>query len=120
MSIEDKIRPLTHHSLGIPRQLLPGLRRMSIKVTPRHVVVALRAYERLMKLIEQGLAGVNVPADHEQDAADYVAHIIVDAAFLHNCIRASGYSLIGDFPYDHLADRIVPVKRHDGDVDKGV
>lgn len=120
MSIEDKIRPLAHHSLGIPHQLLPGLRRMGVRTTPQHVVVALRAYERLLRLIEQGLAGVNVPADHEQDAADYVAHIIVDAAFLHNCIRAAGYTLIGDFPYDHLADRIVPVKRDGRDAGKGV
>lgn len=107
MSVEDHIRPLKHHTIGFPPMMRAGLRRMRIETTPRHVAVATRAYERLLHIIEAGLAG-NVPVEREQDAADYVAHVVIDAAYLHHCIRASGYHLIGDFPYDYLADKVMP------------
>ena len=113
MSVESHIRPLAHHSLGIPHQIVVGMRRMSVTGTPRLVTLALRTYEQLLSFIEAGLEGKGlkggIPIEHEQDAADYVAHLIIDAAYVHGCLRAAGYTLVGDFPYDHLADRILPI-----------
>ena len=110
MSVESHIRPLHNHCLGIPPVVQQGLRRMNIFTTPKsQIAVVVRTYERLLKIIDAGLKG-NLPVEHEQQAADHVAHVVIDAAYLHGCLRAAGYKLVGDFPYDYLADRIIPAK----------
>lgn len=107
MSVRDHIGPVGKHHIG----LAPGLTRVFKSlifrpVNPRALSLALEVYEGMLKTIEQVLAGKASVKDEEQ-AAQLAAHMILDAAFIHNCIGSAGYP-IGKFIYDDLADKLFP------------
>lgn len=115
MSVRDHIGPLKSHRLGIPPEVMRMMRHMSDTkpANPKLLGESLNLYEMLVKAIEQFMAG-RCPVEREDHAAQIAAHFIVDAAFVHSCIAATGYQ-IGDFPYDDLADKILPVTPKPGD-----
>lgn len=109
MAVSDYLRPVEHHSMGIPPNVLQQLVRMT-EYSPQSMIdLAMRSYENILGHIEKGLRG-DVPVQSEQAAAEYVSHLIIDAAFFHHHLRRVG-CLIGDFPYDDLAERILPSKK---------
>lgn len=133
MSIRDLIRPLKTHTLGIPMAVQPGLRHMadvkariiqlSSKLSKtsqesselgslqqmlgKQLSIATETYSGLIDKIEYML-NHDVDVEHEQQAADIVTRLVIDAAFLHMCIAGADES-IGKFPYDDLANKIFPV-----------
>jgi hypothetical protein len=134
MSIKDLVRPLKSHSLGVPPVMQDGLRHMAdmkqrlnhltgktVKTTDERreqeyiqsvlshqLSVGLNIYEDLLKRIDTML-NHDVDVEHEQEAADIVTHLVIDAAFIHMCISGADDS-IGKFPYDYLANKIFPVQ----------
>lgn len=110
--IKDLIRPLQHHTCGIPPQIRTGMRHMS--GNQKLIDMSAELYEFQLRRIEQALSG-NAPVGHEQECADLAAHLIIDAAYVNMCLREAGYAA-GAFPYDDLADKLFP-KKIDGDTD---
>jgi len=51
--------------------------------------------------------GRGVKIEEEEMAAVYVTHLVVDAAFVHNCCRQADIE-VGAFPYDYLVDKLFP------------
>lgn len=107
MSVESQLKPLKNHVLGIPPQVQMMLRTMRpAKEMTKPLGLALELYERNLKFIEAIMSG-RCPVEREEKAAQVAAHLILDTAFIHNAIAGTGYQ-IGDFPYNYLADRILP------------
>lgn len=108
MAVVDYIVPITNHHCGIPRLVMYQMKRMN-RNSPKAIIdLALKSYEKVLSHIEKALNG-DVPSESEAQAADIASHLILDAAFIHDCLRHAG-CIIGDFPYDYLADRILPKK----------
>ena len=93
--IRDLIRPLQHHTCGIPPQIRTGMRHMS--GNQKLIDMSAELYEFQLRRIEQVLSG-NAPVGHEQECADLAAHLIIDAAYVN----------MGEFPYDDVADKLFP------------
>ncbi|MBQ3569572.1 MAG: hypothetical protein IJA20_02740 [Methanocorpusculum sp.] len=106
MAVIDHIKPLEHHSCGIPPQVMFHMKRLDKQSSKRMIDLAMSSYDKLVYLIEKALHG-DVPVDSEERAAEYASHLILDAAFIHDCLCHAG-CIVGAFPYDHLADRILP------------
>ena len=113
MSVVDHIKPIEHHALGIPQVMLFHVRNFNPQSPSWMIGIVQETYEKLLRFIEQGLHG-NVPIASEEAAAEYVSHLILDAAFLHDRLTAAGV-VLGKFPYDYLADRILPRKNTEED-----
>lgn len=116
MAVIDYIKPLEHHTSGLPpmvmfymRQLNPGL-----DLDRKFIDLTQEAYEKILRFIEQGLHG-DVPVNSEEKAAEAVSHLILDAAFVHDRLCAAGV-VVGAFPYDYLAEKLLP-KKKDEDAD---
>lgn len=115
MSVIDHIKPLKKHSLGIPRMIMESLRHLG-DVKPCNEKlrsIALEMYEKLLKHIEEALSG-HCPAEREDNAAEIAAHLIIDAAFIHQCIAQTDYP-IGEFPYNSVAAKLFPEEKQDAD-----
>lgn len=109
MAVLDHVRPLQKHVMGIPPEVMMGLKNLRPFSNPKMIALGVSLYERLLQKIEVISSG-KVPVEHEQEAADIAGHLIVDAAFIHNCIMRAGYQA-GEFPYNHLADKLIPRKK---------
>lgn len=109
MAVTDYLRPVEHHTCGIPPLVMMSLRNFSLSAPKRLVDLARETYDNLCGRIEDCLSGRGVPVDKEELAAEIAAHLIIDAAYLHDRLRVAG-ALVGPFPYDYLADRIMPRK----------
>jgi len=119
MRLRDNIKPLAHHVWGIPVPIRNMLQKL--KVTPlKHLKgqrgrarldMALRLYETMLKRIEkfEEEGDRHCPAERVEKAAEVLAHMIVDTAYIHDCISGTGYQ-IGDYPYGYLADKLIPGK----------
>lgn len=106
MAVVDHIKPLENHSSGIPPQVMFHMKRLNTQSSKRMIDLAMQSYDKVLRLIEKGLSG-DVPVDSEQRAAEYVSHLILDAAFIHDCLCHAG-CVVGKFPYDYLADKLLP------------
>lgn len=106
MAVIDHIKPLKNHSCGIPPQVMFHMKRLDKQSSKRMIDLALQSYDKVLSLIEKALHG-DVPVDSEERAAEYASHLILDAAFIHDCLSQAG-CIVGKFPYDHLADRLLP------------
>lgn len=115
MSVRDKIGPLKTHCLGIPPNIMRDMRHMADQSPPNQKMLSesLKLYENLLRYIEDMMDG-RCPVEREEHAAQVAAHFIVDAAFVHQCVAATGY-MIGEFPYNDLADKILPARPRSGD-----
>lgn len=101
--IADKLRPVREHRSGISDRtkaalLAPGANDLGKKVL-----------DSLCSLIDKTLAGAGCKVDDEQQAADFAAHLMIDAAWVFEVLHLHGVKL-GQFPYDQYADRIIPCK----------
>lgn len=114
MAVIDHIKPLEHHTCGIPPQVMFHMKRLNTQSSQRMVDLAMRSYDKVIALIEKGLHG-DVPVDSEERAAEYVSHLILDAAFIHDCLCHAG-CIVGAFPYDYLADRLLPKEKEQAEV----
>lgn len=107
MAVRDKIKPLEHHSPGFPPVVLEVLKYLSPSSPAMMISLASRAYEKMCELIEDGLNGHGVPVDEEERAAEYVAHLIIDTAILHDALNRA-HVFTGEYPYNDYADIILP------------
>ena len=114
MAVIDYIKPLEHHTSGLPPMVMFYMRQLNPDYDRKFIDLAQEAYEKLLRFIEQGLHG-DVPVDSEQKAAEAVSHLILDAAFVHDRLCAAGV-VVGAFPYDYLAEKLLP-KKKDEDAD---
>lgn len=114
MAVIDYIKPLEHHTSGLPPMVMFYMRQLNPGSDRKFIDLAQEAYEKLLRFIEQGLHG-DVPVDSEQKAAEAVSHLILDAAFVHDRLCAAGV-VVGAFPYDYLANKLLP-KKKDEDAD---
>ena len=114
MAVIDYIKPLEHHTSGLPPMVMFYMRQLNPGYDRKFIDLAQEAYEELLRFIEQGLHG-DVPVDSEQKAAEAVSHLILDAAFVHDRLCAAGV-VVGAFPYDYLAEKLLP-KKKDEDAD---
>lgn len=111
MSVVDHIKPVGTHHMGIPQPVLLGLKAMVIKPNPKMVVLAQQMYEQMLETLEQVMSG-KVPEEDEDRAAMLAGHLILDAAFIHQCLSTVG-KYPGEFPYDYLVDKLLPPLRND-------
>lgn len=108
MSVKDHIKPVNNFVSGIPltlRNMLRSLPKVGVG-NGKPLSLALSLYEKQLKFIEAVMSG-RCPVEREDKAAEIAAKLILDAAFVHQAIASTGYQ-IGDFPYDDLADIILP------------
>lgn len=110
MAIEDFIKPLDGHKPGFPKQIVGIIKNLNMFSHDMLKFLAEESYHRLLEMIDRGLSGQGVKVDEEEMAALYVSHLIVDAAILHNACRRAEIN-VGSFPYDYLADRLIPHKK---------
>lgn len=118
--LRDHIKPLAHHCSGIPRQIQQQLNILSmLKVSnivggrqKQLLDNALELYDKLLKQLEsyEKLGNDKCPVEREEKAAEIMAHMIIDLAFVHQAIASTGYQ-IGKFPYDELTDAIFGEKQ---------
>lgn len=111
MAVRDLLRPVDFHNPGFSPQQMAFIRNMGVRSTPKLVKRVRHEYDRLLELINRGLAGQGVDTEDEQVAADMVAHLMIDAAILHNSLKAAQVLGTGDFPYDWAVDIILPRKQ---------
>ena len=108
MAVADYIMPIQNHHSGIPPQFMYHMKRLN-KQSPKAMIdLAIKSYEKVLTYIERALNG-DVPSESEAQAADIASHLILDAAFMHDCLSHAG-CIVGKFPYDYLADKILPRK----------
>lgn len=112
MAVKDYLKPVTEHTSGIPSNVMLVLRGFGPHTSRKLLDPLIRAYEKQVRLIEvtldgKDLEGMPVPGDKEELAAEMVAHQIIDAAYLHERLRAAG-APIGEYPFDWAADIILP------------
>lgn len=112
MNLLDHIKPVRTHCLGIPPKLMSGFKHLrefkylDPDLYHQQLPVALKTYDHLMKYIAD-FVEQKVPPMRIDHAAEVAAHLIIDAAAIHQCIAESDYP-IGKFPYDYLAPRLYP------------
>lgn len=117
MAVKDYLKPLVEHRSGIPSNVMLMMRGFGPNTSRKMVEPLVRAYEKQVRLIEvtlegKDLEGFPIPADKEELAAEMVAHQIVDTAYLHDRLRAAG-APIGEFPFDWVAEIILPRDEED-------
>lgn len=111
MAVKDYIKSVRHHRCGIPSESLIFFKSLNITSSQLHIDVVKRCYDKQVNLIDKALSGVGVPVDCEEAAASMVSHLIIDTAFIHNCLVRAG-ALVEPFPFDYLVDKLLP-KRQD-------
>lgn len=120
--LRERLRPLQHHVLGIPKEVQEQLKhlktmRVSI-VNTEYVQLISRAeslYQHLLKQAKsyEAVADAKCPEEKLDHAAELFAHQILDLAFIHDAIASTGYP-IGEFPYNDVADQLFSLERlHD-------
>ena len=107
MAVRDKIKPLEHHSPGFPPYVLEHLKQMTPASPATLISLASRAYEKMCRMIEDGLNGKGVDIEDEELVAEYVAHLIIDTAILHDALNRA-HVFTGEYPYNEYADIILP------------
>lgn len=110
MSVKDHFRPVNNFVSGIPftlRTMLRNLPKVGVG-NGKPLSLALALYDKQLMFIEAVMCG-RCPVEREDKAADIAAKLIIDAAFIHQSIAATGYQ-IGDFPYDDVAEQLLPKK----------
>lgn len=113
--LRDHIKPLAHHCSGIPRQIQQRLNMLSVLKASKIIGGrekqllddALDLYDKLLKQLEsfEKLGNEKCPVEREDKAAEIMAHMVIDLAFVHQAIACTGYQ-IGEFPYNDLTDKI--------------
>lgn len=112
MSVREKLKPVENHVTGIPSNIFLVLKGVGPH-TPRKLLDPVRtAYDKQARLIEatldgKDLEGFPIPSDKEELAAEMVAHMIIDHAFLHEALSRAGYP-VGAYPFEDMADLILP------------
>lgn len=112
MAIEDYIKPVEDHVSGIPSIIRAVIANLSLQSSQRTISVIRTAYDSNVKLIEDTLAGKDVPLDKEEMAAGMVSHLILDTAFIHDALSRAGVP-VGPFPFDYLADKLMPKPKNE-------
>lgn len=99
--IADKLRPQAHHRSGITD------RTKALLLSGRHNDMGKKIFDNICGLIDKTLEGKGCKVDEEQQAADFAAHLIIDAAWVFEVLHLHGINL-GAFPYDEYAVKLFP------------
>lgn len=111
MSVEDYIKEVTDHRCGIPSHIMVTLKHLHPQSPKRFVDMTREMYDRLLRVVEDALAGKDIPVEDEEKAAEMVSHLIIDLAFIHDCLCRAAVPV--EFPYNRLAERILPAHAAD-------
>lgn len=112
MAVKDLLRVPDPFRSGIPASFRRQLNALTLH-DKAGLSTAQKAYELLCGTIDRllsgnlGEGGRLLPSGEteEQYVADLVSRLIVDAAFMHECLCRAGL-VMGPYPYDEYADKI--------------
>lgn len=128
MRFRDTLKPLSHHCLGIPKPVQSALKYLSQR-NVTHIIgtsdeelldKAIELYNQYKENVEhfEYICETKCPEERIERARELLAHMIVDLAYIHNCIASCGYQ-IEKFPYDDVADKVIkPAVERDYKLDK--
>lgn len=110
MSVIERLKPVENHTSSIPPMLRRACASFDLTTDKAMLDVTKGVYDAYLRMIDKLLSGQDAWAlDDEDKAARLAACFMIDAAFIHNALSRAG-CLIGEFPYDHLVDAVIPSK----------
>lgn len=105
MAISDHIKPVATHKT--PPWFIHIIKTLRPDSPSAYVSMVQNSYETLCNTIEKALRGEGVAVNEEEAAGEYVSHLLIDAAVLHNALMKANI-FVGEFPYNEYADKLFP------------
>lgn len=121
MSVVDKLKPVESHVCGMPWTAKAIIDTLSPTSSVSRKQAVYNAYKQNCTIIDKALSGEwlkDAPLDsrdkNEEKLALFTAHLILDTAYIHQRLCQAGFDM-ERFPYDTLADKVLPKKEEDAD-----